>query len=335
MSFEEFIRMNYEVRETTRSDEIRICCDFCDDDKFHGYISTSKEVFHCFRCHASQAPGKRGYSAFFFLRKVHRLSYTEALEILRSKDEVTNLLASTKRDKLSDVVERLSEATEEFVEEEKDKIEFPESYLMSPDHKSTINKKAWKYIKKRLGKKTSHWVRELEFRYCTRGPYSGRILLPVYDEFHRLIYFQGRAFMPETLIPPYLNPPLERPLFSPTGFLGELVILVEGYFDALAIGNGGVAVFGSNLTDKQFKTIIELAPSRLIMCFDDDAAGRHGLIETRHRLRPYIDNIMAVVGLARDPGEIGPKVRKLIKHCAIPFNDALEVRLILDRKNLM
>lgn len=328
MSWEDFIRASYEIRGTTRTDEIRIHCPFCNDDKFHGYVSTSKEVFKCMRCKARQGPGKRGYSAYNFLKDVHRLSSGQIMGILRGEDEISSLVAATKGDKLADVVERLSEATEEPAEVEVKEVKLPDYYLIDPSSTTTVNLMAWNYIKKRLGKRAEFWNDVLNFGFCMRGPYSGRILLPVYDH-GKLIYFQGRAFMPPTLNPPYLNPSIERPLFSPVGYMDKLIILCEGYFDALAIGRNAVSVFGSNLTDKQLKEIIGQAPERVIICFDDDEAGRHGMVETRTRLRPYIKDIQAVVGLARDPGDIGPEVRKLINNCAVDFNDELEVVLAL------
>ncbi len=330
MSWEKFIRDNYDVREVNNPDEVRIHCPFCTDDKHHGYVSLTKEVFNCFRCHSSQAPGKRGYSAYHFLLRAHNLSRSEILEVLHGGGDVASgFIASTKRDKLSDVVERLSEATEEVIDEKFESLDFPESYPISPHSKSTVGRMAWNYIKKRLGKRAGYWNPELGFRYCVKGPYSRRIILPVYDEERRLIYFQGRAFMPPSSNPPYLNPSVERPLFSPRGFIGDDPVLCEGYFDALAIGSKAVAVFGSNLTDRQFKEIIVAAPERITICFDDDDAGKAGMIATRQRLRPYVKNIRAVVDLGRDPGDIGPAIRNIIRDKSVVFNDEFEVLLML------
>ena len=330
MSWEKFIRNTYDVREVNNPDEVRIHCPFCNDDKYHGYVSLTKEVFNCFRCHSSQSPGKRGYSAYYFLLRAHSLSRSEILDVLHGGgDAASGFIASTKKDKLSDVIERLSEATEEIIEEEFEPLDFPESHPVSPYSSSTVNRKAWMYIKKRLGKKAPYWTKELGFRYCVSGPYSRRILLPVYDEERRLIYFQGRAFMPPSSNPPYLNPAVERPLFSPLGVIGDDIVLCEGYFDALAIGSKAVAVFGSNLTDRQFKAIVTGDVSRITICFDDDDAGRAGMAATRHRLRPNVRDIRAVVDLGRDPGDIGPAVRNIIRDKSEPFTDELLVKMAL------
>src|SRR5689334_16668554 len=40
-------------KPTADAMQIRVCCPECDDEKFHMYVHTGKNVYHCFKCGAS------------------------------------------------------------------------------------------------------------------------------------------------------------------------------------------------------------------------------------------------------------------------------------------
>ncbi len=110
----------------------------------------------------------------------------------------------------------------------------------------------------------------------------------VRDERGRAVGFGGRALSPEGE-PKYLNSP-ESPVFSKKRLLYGLfqareairrrdrVVLVEGYFDHLALLRSGieetVASMGTALTPEQVERLRRLTDSA-VLCYDGDTAGRN------------------------------------------------------------
>jgi DNA primase len=118
--------------------------------------------------------------------------------------------------------------------------------------------------------------------------FRDRIILPVMDIHSRVIGFGGRALHAETQ-PNYLNGP-ETPLFRKSRVLFGLrqaaevirstgrAILVEGYFDVLALHQAGfasaVASCGTTLSLTQIGLLAAAGAKELVLLFDGDEAGR-------------------------------------------------------------
>ena len=118
--------------------------------------------------------------------------------------------------------------------------------------------------------------------------FRDRLLFVVRDERGRPVGFGGRALSPEGE-PKYLNSP-ESPIFSKKRLLYGLfsareairrrdrVVLVEGYFDHLALVRAGVdetvASMGTALTPEQAEKLRRLT-SNAVVCYDGDSAGRN------------------------------------------------------------
>lgn len=79
----------------------------------------------------------------------------------------------------------------------------------------------------------------------------GRLIIPIYDQHNKLIFFQGRDLVNKQ-IKKYLNPNVERDLLmygydEIYKYTDDPLYIVEGFFDANPIG--GVAIFGNKLTE--------------------------------------------------------------------------------------
>jgi DNA primase len=124
-----------------------------------------------------------------------------------------------------------------------------------------------------------------------RGHYDrfrNRIIFPIFSQSQQIIGFGGRV-MDESL-PKYLNSP-ETPLYNKSRSLyglhnarsqcrrQEAVIIVEGYFDLLALHQNGVthsvATLGTALTDSHVKILRGCIGQngRALLVFDSDEAG--------------------------------------------------------------
>lgn len=116
--------------------------------------------------------------------------------------------------------------------------------------------------------------------------FRSRLMFPIKDARGEMIAFGGRAL--GEVQPKYLNSP-ESPLFRKSEVLYALpdardemrkrdeAIVVEGYLDALALIQFGianvVATLGTALTPQHLKVLSRLA-KRVVMFFDGDNAGR-------------------------------------------------------------
>ena len=122
--------------------------------------------------------------------------------------------------------------------------------------------------------------------------FRSRLMVPIRDVRKRIIAFGGRILTKDE--PKYLNSP-ETPLFSKSktlyaleqaretaGRLNQLII-VEGYFDAIALHQAGianvVATLGTALTSDHLK-IIRRFVGKVILLFDPDPAGVRASLRT-------------------------------------------------------
>ena len=116
--------------------------------------------------------------------------------------------------------------------------------------------------------------------------FRARVMFPIRDAQGRVIAFGGRVL--DTRLPKYINSP-ESPAYSKTRTLYGLyearpaiasqdrVIIVEGYFDVIALWQAGfretVASCGTSLTADQLRVLARYTKN-VMACFDGDDAGR-------------------------------------------------------------
>ncbi len=124
--------------------------------------------------------------------------------------------------------------------------------------------------------------------------YRQRVLIPIRDDQQRVIGIIGRNVGDQQRWAKYKNPPrtaiydksvnLYQPLAAPADPHGQ-VIVVEGTLDAMAIAVAAirrsrsdrfcpVTQSGRELSDTQVRRIMALHPSRPVLAFDGDNAGR-------------------------------------------------------------
>ncbi len=120
--------------------------------------------------------------------------------------------------------------------------------------------------------------------------FRGRIMFPLCDERGRVLGFGARALRPDDR-PKYLNSS-DNAVFHKNEVLygsdlaraaaarAGRVVLVEGYTDAVALRQAGVAEvvgsMGTSLTARQVEALARLAPTALF-CQDPDAAGQEAV----------------------------------------------------------
>ena len=137
-----------------------------------------------------------------------------------------------------------------------------------------------------------------------RGVMQGRIVIPIHNERAELLAYVGRWPVEEGW------PEGEEKYKMPPGFHKSLVlynlhrakdyateglIVTEGFFSGVfALWQQGrknvVAIMGSSLSEAQERLIVQtVGPrGRVLLAFDDDAAGRKGMADAAARLAPQV-----------------------------------------------
>jgi hypothetical protein len=226
--------------------DYRIDCPYCSggDSKQHLYVSLERHVVHCFRC---------GYKSTWigFVIDTSGLDYVHALAEL--------YVVPKAKDFASQVTRLTSE-----VHDAKPKMRgLPDDFcvLRSGDVSS---KPFMRYLKRR-GFTRRHAER---YQLGYAPSVEGRLIIPVEDE-----YWQGRSIY-SWLEPKYLNPKAESKchLFNSEALeLYNEVVICEGCFSAMAVGENALALVGKEAPPEKLERLIASAVEHFIITVEPDA----------------------------------------------------------------
>ena len=263
-------------------------------------VSEEKGIYHCFGCHA-------GGSVFHFLMQYDHLSFPESVErvanrygiIIEPSARSGNSQASGEREKLYRVNEQVAANYQKIL------FGHPEGrqalqYLKARGvDEATARKFMLGYAPQTgsgllsLAKKESFSVNDaLRLGLVgQRGPqqfyekFSARVMFPIVNAAGKVVGFGGRVM--NQGMPKYLNSS-ETPLFHKGATLyglyqakegirqSDRVVVVEGYLDAIALAQYGVAytvaTLGTALTADHVRALSRYTKN-IIALFDGDDAG--------------------------------------------------------------
>lgn len=261
-------------------------------------VDRDKGLYHCFGCGA-------GGDVIHFVRQIDRLDFPEAVEALAGRFGV-KIPKRASRGPRDDRREKLLEAlgaAQRFYAAELGKpgsraAAYLEKRVVPGDFARRFGlghaPDSWDALVTALAPAFPESLLAeaglVQPRSQGRGHYDrfrDRLLFVVRDDRGRPVGFGGRALSPEQE-PKYLNSP-ESPVFLKKRLLYGLseareairrrdrVVLVEGYFDHLALLEAGieetVASMGTALTPEQAEKLRRLCPA-VVVCYDGDSAGR-------------------------------------------------------------
>jgi DNA primase len=287
-------------------------------------VNRDRGLFYCFGCGA-------GGDLFGFVRQIERVEFREAAEILAGKYGI-EIPKRTRRDG-ADRSEKLREAVANAHKAYTDALwKAPNralSYLESrgvPEETARdlglgFAPEGWDFLARSLSSSfTPDILTEaglLQPGAEGKRPYDrqrDRLVFPIRDERGHVVGFGGRSLSGEE--PKYFNSP-ETPIFAKNRLLYGLpmardairredrAILVEGYFDHLALWLSGlagvVASMGTAFGRAQAEKLRRLAP-RAVICYDGDSAGRNA---TRRAI-PILLAAGIEVSVARMPAGLDP-----------------------------
>lgn len=175
--------------------------------------------------------------------------------------------------------------------------------------------------------------------------FRGRLMVPIFDAFNKIIAFGGRNLGPE--LPKYVNSP-DSLVYKKQKHLYALnfaklskskqLIIVEGYMDAIAMHQAGitnaVAALGTAFTDSQLQLASKYA-EEVVFFFDSDNAGKNAALRASQMMLTYLRRKtgikirirIAAVPNGKDPDEYikndGVEAFKAVVKSAKDVNDYL------------
>src|SRR5216683_12626 len=269
-------------------------------------VNAERGFFHCFGCGA-------GGSVFNFIMRVEGLNFPEAVRSLAKKYGVTiperdeSGPASGEREAMRQANQVAADfyahvlwntthgaLARDYLKARAITPETARAFMIgfAPSRPAELSKALERRSLRDAGLKTGLLKQDGSSVY---DMFRARIMFPIRDAQGQTIAFGGRVL--DARLPKYINSP-ESPLYSKTRTLygifearqaisssalvstsggKDRAILVEGYFDVIALWQAGfkeaVAGCGTALTVEQLR-LLSRYTKNVIACFDGDAAGR-------------------------------------------------------------
>jgi DNA primase len=328
---------------------------------FHGEktpsfnVNPDRQAYYCFGC-------QEGGNAISFLMKIEHLTFPEAARTL-ARERGIEIPEGDPGER--GVSERLYEANEVAQAAYRAALAEPGNPGLSYLEKRGIDAATierfgigfapdrWDYVTQQLrAKKIAAEVGERAGILAARssgGYYDrlrGRVTFPIRDTRGRILGFGGRALGADQE-PKYLNTP-ESPIFRKReGFYGfpfaldairkgGLAVVVEGYFDWIALQRAGVeaalATCGTALGSDHARDLRRRA-QQVVLLFDGDEAGQRAMVRALEVLLPEGLRVRAaLLPAGEDPDSFlrkaGPEALAKLVEAALPALDRVIERAI-------
>ncbi len=266
-------------------------------------VNSARQFFHCFGCGV-------GGDAFSFLMKTEGLAFPDAVRRLAERvgielEERSLSPEEELQERQRERLYRVNEVTAAYFHQllmENPAGEPARKYMKTRgygrkaagEYQIGFALDSWDGLKKHLEEqgfatddmRTLGLIRQGKQGRGDYDLFRGRLIFPVYDLSGRIIAFAGRIL--DDGKPKYINSP-ESPIYHKGRILFGLyqarqamrqkgeVLLVEGYFDQLALYRAGfpqvVATCGTALTADHAR-LLKRYVQRVVLLFDQDAAGK-------------------------------------------------------------
>jgi DNA primase len=164
--------------------------------------------------------------------------------------------------------------------------------------------------------------------YCEKGPYSGMLIVPSYDENGLLNYYTGRSFY-ENATYKHKNPSASKDIIGFEGFVNwtEPIVIVEGAFDAIATKRNAIPLFGKKILPKLRSQILTKKVPRVYLALDPDAY-KDSIEEIEYFINNNIPVYYVNLG-SKDPSETGYQgmLEAIERSKEVSFFDLMQYKL--------
>lgn len=264
-----------------------VCCPFCRnpiDTHFNGGFCDKSLAFNCWRC------GKHYWVEALSL--VLNMSPFQARKVA----ETYGIIKKDSQDK--------------SVSNDKKELVLPGSEILNHAEYSYLRNRGFNihYLQKKYGIRGGGIA----------GDWSYRIIIPIFFE-GKLVSWTGRSILDrETIdrlrIPRYKNLSIEQSLVNPKEIMfncdnsrGDAVILVEGPFDVLRMGDDCICSLGTSVTPSQ-KLFLQKRYKKVFIAFDNEEAAQEKgrkLAEDLNLLGVEVERVNICKDYNKnDPGEL-------------------------------
>lgn len=182
------------------------------------------------------------------------------------------------------------------------KIDLPKEYKFIGDFS---NKKFETYLTQRGIDEIDIW--KYRIGYCDTGYFRNRIIVPSFDIYGNVNNFVARTVSNDKEVWNYLKPKgVDEDNIINFEILinwNQPVCLCEGSFDAIAIGDNAVPLFGKNISSKLLHNLLRESVEKIYVCLDKDAL--KSSIRIVEKLRSFGKKIYFVELDKKDPSDIG------------------------------
>ena len=275
------------VGSSLKGNEQQHHCPFCHHHKKKLQVNLDTQQWHCWVCNS------KGRSISSLLRKLNVDK--------RDLDRLHKIYGD----------EPAYSPTEEYViklqlPKEFKQLHFKPSGLFNPVYNKAIHYLIQRGI-------TDSEIVKYNIGYCEDGLYSGRIIIPSYDENGELNYFIARSFYEDEKMK-YKNPPVNRDVivFENQINWNEPITLVEGAFDAFSVKRNVIPLLGKFLLSKLKNKIFEKGVKEITIMLDSDAiedSTKHSEWFMKNGIK-----VKNIIPTGKDAGELGyERVNQLIK----------------------
>ena len=276
-------------------------CPVCKHYKRKLEINTVTGKYHCWVC------GLSGTSLKTLFKKLG-LSGDYLSQIYKNTESYRKL----PQNDISAILEIFSEKKTDVVEQ----LMMPKEFRSFYDEELTlVGRHALKYLKSR--NITKYDVLRYNIGYCEGGQFHGRVLIPSYDSSGHLNFYSTRSVFEDAKMK-YVNSFGSKDIIGFEMFLdyNQPITLVEGAFDAIAIRNNAVPLFGKTLSNKLKSAIICNTVPKVNIVLDNDALADSIRI-SEFLLKNSIETRLVKLD-GKDPSEIGfAKTWELIENTPV------------------
>jgi DNA primase len=321
------------VRLTRKGHEYSGLCPFHNEKTPSFTVSAEKGFYHCFGCgaHGDAISFEMRAQGLSFMEAVERLAAQAGMQVPQSSPEEA---AQSRR--AATVLEALEAACKFYEQrlrlpEGREALAYAQGRALSEEtiarfrlgYAPTGNALKAALVRDGWDESTLAEAGLIGVPDDGRSSYDilrGRLTFPITDKRGRVIAFGGRSLGDGQ--PKYLNSP-DTPVFHKghvlyglaqaraAAFESGRVVVVEGYMDAIAMSQAGlaevVAPLGTALTEGHLAELWRLADEP-ILCFDGDAAGQRAARRAAERalpeLKPGKSLRFALVVGGKDPDEV-------------------------------
>lgn len=291
-------------------------CPYCGKEGKFG-INISKNHCNCFVC--GEHPGI--LQLILYLENIN--TYQEVYKILNSgeysgynfKDEEPGEIKTYRK-----------------------RFTLPEGFRLLLFGDSYIAKAARKYIKNRGFDPLE--LSAMGWGYCSSGSHMGYIIIPFYKN-HKLIYYHARLFLGS-------GPKYNNPVIQDTGigksqviynidalYTHDMVYICEGVFNAVTMGEKGIASGGKHLSRYQVNQIIKSPVKKVIILLDDDA--KEQAIDLGLSLIQYKKVKVVFMPKGRDVNDLGRDrtLKRVFSTRYQSYSDLIRLKNTLHRNQIL